>query len=158
MEVESGMDRSWKLLDVSALALRLALAASFLSAVADRFGIWGMSGEPRVSWGDFAYFVAYTERLTSIVPQPLGLSIAWIATVAEIVLALALLVGWQTRTAAFLSGSLLLLFALAMALELGIKAPLDFSVFSAATGAFLLSGLDRYKLSLDDRKSEAGSR
>ncbi len=30
---------------------------------------------------------------------------AWIATVAEIVLALALLVGWQTRTAAFLSGS-----------------------------------------------------
>jgi hypothetical protein len=41
---------------------------------------------------------------------------------------------------------------------LGIKAPLDFSVFSAATGAFILSGLDRYKLSLDDRKSEVGSR
>jgi uncharacterized membrane protein YphA (DoxX/SURF4 family) len=152
------MDRSWKLLDVSALALRLALAASFLSAVADRFGVWGKSGEPRVSWGDFAHFVAYTERLTSIAPQPLGPSMAWIATVAEIVLALALLVGWQTRTAAFLSGSLLLLFALAMALELGIKAPLDFSVFSAATGAFLLSALDRHKLSLDDRKLEAGIR
>jgi uncharacterized membrane protein len=107
-----------------------------------------------VSWGDFAHFVVYTERLTSIVPQPLGPSMAWIATVAEIVLALALLVGWQTRTAAFLSGSLLLLFGLAMTFALGIKAPLDFSVFSAATGAFLLSGLDRYKLSLDDRKSE----
>ena len=111
-----------------------------------------------MSWGDFAHFVVYTERLTSIVPQPLGPSIAWIATIAEIVLALALLVGWQTRRAAFLSGSLLLLFGLAMAFALGIKAPLDFSVFSAATGAFLLSGLDRYKLSLDDRKSEAGSR
>jgi hypothetical protein len=37
------------------------------------------------------------------------------------VLALALLVGWQTRTAAFLSGSLLLLFGLAMAFALGIK-------------------------------------
>jgi uncharacterized membrane protein YphA (DoxX/SURF4 family) len=76
-----------------------------------------------------------------------------IATVAEIVLALALLVGWQTRTAAFLSGSLPL-FGLAMAFSLGIKVPLDFSVFSAATGAFLLSGRDSYKLSLDDRKLE----
>ena len=76
MDVEFGTDRNWKLLDLSALALRLALAASFLSAVADRFGIWGKSGEPRVSWGDFAHFVAYTERLTSIVPQPLGPSIA----------------------------------------------------------------------------------
>lgn len=152
------MDRNWKLLNLSALALRLALTASFLSAVADRFGMWGRSGEPRVSWGDFAHFVVYTEGLTSIVPQTLGLSMAWIATIAEIVLALALLVGWQTRIAAILSGSLLLLVGLAMAFALGIKAPLDFSVFSAAAGAFLLSGLDRHKLSLDDRKSEAGSR
>jgi putative oxidoreductase len=158
MDAKFGMDRNWKLLDLSALALRLALAASFLSAVADRFGIWGKSGEPRVSWGDFGHFIAYTARLTSIVPQNLVPSMAWIATVSEIVLALALLVGWQTRTAALLTGSLLLLFALAMAFSLGIKAPLDFSVFSAATGAFLLSGLDRYKLSLDDRKSEVGSR
>jgi hypothetical protein len=41
-----------------------------------------------------------------------------------------------------------------MAFALGLKAPLDFSVFSAATGAFLLSGRDSYKLSLDDRKLE----
>jgi hypothetical protein len=54
MDVEFGMNRNWKPLDLSALALRLALASSFLSAVADRFGIWGKSGEPRVSWGDFA--------------------------------------------------------------------------------------------------------
>jgi putative oxidoreductase len=49
MDVEFGMDGNWRLLDLSALALRLALAASFLSAVADRFGIWGKSGEPHVS-------------------------------------------------------------------------------------------------------------
>jgi uncharacterized membrane protein YphA (DoxX/SURF4 family) len=158
MDVEVGMNRNWKLLDLSAFALRLSLAASFLSAVADRFGIWGKPGEPYVSSGDFAHFVVLTERLTSILPLALGPSMAWIATVAEIVLALALLVGWRTRAAAFLSGSLLLLFGLAMAFALGIKAPLDHSVFSAATGAFLLSGLDRYKLSLDDRKSEVGSR
>jgi hypothetical protein len=41
-------------------------------------------------------------------------------------------VGWRTRVAAFLSGSLLLLFGLAMAFALGIKAPLNVSVFSAA--------------------------
>ena len=152
------MDRKWNVLDVSALALRLALAASFLSAVADRFGIWESLENRACRGATLRTFVVYTERLTSIVPQALGPSMAWIATVAEIVLALALLVGWQTRAAAFLSGSLLLLFGLAMAFALGIKAPLDFSVFSAATGAFLLSGLDRYKLSLDDRKSEAGSR
>src|ERR1700736_3023240 len=110
MDVEFGMDRNWKLLDLSALALRLALAASFLSAVADRFGIWGKSGDPRVSWGDFAHFVVYTGRLTSLVPQPLGPSIAVIATVAEIVLALALLMGWQTLLSAFLSVYFLLLF------------------------------------------------
>jgi uncharacterized membrane protein YphA (DoxX/SURF4 family) len=158
MDMEVEMDRNWKFLDLSAFALRLFLAASFLSAVADRFGIWGKPGEPNVSSGDFAHFVVLTERLTSILPVALGPSMAWMATIAEIVLGLALLVGWRTRVAAFLSGSLLLLFGLAMAFALGIKAPLNVSVFSAASGAFLLSGLDRYKLSLDDRKSGAGSR
>jgi len=112
------MHRNWKLLDLSAFALRLSLAASFLSAVADRFGMWGKPGEPNVSSGDFGHFVVLTERLTSILPLALGPSMAWIATVAEIVLGLALLVGWRTRAAAFLSGSLLLLFGLAMAFAL----------------------------------------
>ena len=50
MDVEFGMDRNWKPLDLSALALRLALAASFLSAVADRFG-YGESLENRMCRG-----------------------------------------------------------------------------------------------------------
>jgi hypothetical protein len=33
--------------------LRVALAFSFLSAVADRFGLWGQFGVDGVSWGDF---------------------------------------------------------------------------------------------------------
>src|SRR5437899_12739196 len=36
------------------------LGASFLSAVADRFGLWGPHGAKNVSWGDFAHFVEYT--------------------------------------------------------------------------------------------------
>jgi hypothetical protein len=47
--------------------------------------------------------------------------------------------GAFTRVAAFLSGWLLLLFALSMTFTLGLKAPLNFSVFTASAGAFLLA-------------------
>jgi uncharacterized membrane protein YphA (DoxX/SURF4 family) len=143
------MKQRWRAADYSAVFLRLALAAAFLSAVADRFGLWGHAGEAHVAWGDFSHFVAYTERLTSMVPITLGPTMAWTATIAETVLALALLIGILTRVAAFLSGVLLFLFAMAMAFALGVKAPLDFSVFTASAGAFLLSSCESYKLSVD---------
>ena len=38
--------RSTGLAKLSSLFLRLALGTSFLSAVADRFGLWGASGQP----------------------------------------------------------------------------------------------------------------
>ena len=40
---------------------------------------------------------------------------------------------------ALASAGLLLIFALAMALSLGIKSPLDYSVFSASAAALLLA-------------------
>ena len=132
--------------------LRLALAISFLSAVADRFGLWGKYGEPHVAWGDFSHFILYTGHLTSIFPASFVPTLAWTATLAETVLGLALLVGWRTRPAAFLSGVLLLVFAISMTYGLGIKEPLDFSVFSASAGAFLLSNCNRYPFSLDAMK------
>ena len=61
-------------------------------------------------------------------------TLAIVSTCAETILGVLLVLGWQTRTAALLSGVLLLLFALTMAGALGIKAPLDFSVFSASGG------------------------
>ncbi len=36
----------------SSVLLRLALGISFVSAVADRFGLWGVYGQPNVSWGN----------------------------------------------------------------------------------------------------------
>ena len=48
---------------LAAWILRLALAFSFLSAVADRFGLWGQFGAARVAWGDFGHFTAYTAQL-----------------------------------------------------------------------------------------------
>src|SRR3954469_26048517 len=57
--------RSTKL---AAVFLRLALAAGFLSAVADRFGLWGPAGTPGVGWGGFDPFLAYTGKLLWFLP------------------------------------------------------------------------------------------
>ena len=119
--------------------LRVALGFSFLSAVADRFGLWGAHGQPHVAWGDFSHFVAYTGRLNWFVPAPAMTAVAWMATAAETVLGGALLLGMLPRLIAALSGMLLLAFALTMTVALGVKAPLDASVFSASAGAFLLA-------------------
>jgi hypothetical protein len=62
-----------------------------------------------------------------------------VSTFAEVGLAIGLLVGWRLRWFAFGSGLLLLVFALTMTLALGIKAPLDYSVFAASAGAFVLA-------------------
>ena len=37
---------------LAVLLLRVALAFSFLSAVADRFGLWGQFGVAGMTWGD----------------------------------------------------------------------------------------------------------
>jgi hypothetical protein len=63
----------------------------------------------------------------------------WAATVAEIALGVALLVGVRVRLAALASGVLLLTFAIAMTTALGPEAPLSYSVWTAAAGAFLLA-------------------
>jgi uncharacterized membrane protein YphA (DoxX/SURF4 family) len=129
--------------------MRFALGASFVSAVADRFGLWGAYGQPHVAWGDFRRFTAYTGTLLWFLPRTLYPLVAWTATAAEMLLGIALIIGLFTRVIAMLSGILLLSFALAMTFSLGVKAPLDFSVFSASAGAFLLLAFDRYPLSLD---------
>jgi uncharacterized membrane protein YphA (DoxX/SURF4 family) len=123
----------------AAVFLRAALGFSFLSAVADRFGLWGAFGQQHVAWGDFSHFVVYTGKLIWFAPAPVIPAIAWMATAAETALGVALLLGVFPRLMAALSGILLLTFAVTMTIALGIKAPLDASVFSASGGAFLLA-------------------
>ena len=135
--------------DYSSLFLRLALGVSFLAAVADRFGLWGSFGQPNVAWGDFPRFVAYTAKLLWFLPPAAVPALAWAATLAETLLGIALVLGIFTRIAALLSGLQLLLFALLMTLALGLKAPLNFSVFSASAAAFLLAAFGRFPWSLD---------
>jgi uncharacterized membrane protein YphA (DoxX/SURF4 family) len=131
------------------LFARFALGASFLSAVADRFGLWGQHGSKNVSWGDFAHFVEYTGAVMSLFPSSWALSFAWAATVAETLFGILLIAGFKIRIASVLSGFLLLSFALGMATGIGIKAPFDYSVFSAAAAAFLLAFRQPDRFTLD---------
>ena len=124
---------------VAQLFLRVALAAGFLSAAADRFGLWGPAGAANVAWGAWQPFVDYVAKLNWFAPPASTPILAWAATVAEVVLGIGLLIGWQLRWFALAAGLLLLSFAITMTLALGVKAPLDFSVFAAAGGAFLLA-------------------
>jgi uncharacterized membrane protein YphA (DoxX/SURF4 family) len=65
--------------------------------------------------------------------------LAWAATVAETSLGIALIAGFQLRRVALASAALLAVFGTAMAISLGPKSPLDYSVFSASAGALLLA-------------------
>lgn len=125
------------------LLLRWALGTAFLSAVADRFGLWGAFGQPNVAWGDMTHFLAYTARVVSYLPASLVPLVGWLATIAEIVFGIGLLFGPFPRIVALGSAILLLLFALSMSVSLGVKAPLNFSVFTASAAAFLLFDLER---------------
>lgn len=128
-----------KNVDYISLFARIAIAISFLSAVADRFGLWTpLLGSENVAWGNMANFIAYTGVLIPWVPKLFLPFFAWSATIAEIILGVLLLIGFQIRIVALLSGVLLLIFALSMLFFLNIKAPLDYSVFTAAACAFLL--------------------
>lgn len=125
---------------------RIALGAAFLSAVADRFGLWGVRG----SWGTFAKFTAYAAQVNSFMPAATIPFLAWAATVCETTFGVLLIASgvlglasarspeWM-RWVAWGAAVLLALFGTAMTISFGIKAPLDYSVFSASACALLLA-------------------
>ena len=115
---------------------RVALGATFLSGIADRFGLyWGRN----VGYGNFDGFVRYTAKVNSFMPALTIPFLAWAATAAELFLGVALILGIWPRWVALGASLLLVLFGIAMAISFGIKSPLDYSVFSASAGAVLLA-------------------
>lgn len=132
------------------LFLRLALALTFLSAVADRLGILGKN----TIWGNWENFVTYTRQITAFLPQSLSEFGAYAATFLEIVFALFLILGFKTKITAFASGSLLLIFALSMCITLGIKATFDYSVWVGSAAAFLLSVQEKFPFSIDENLNQ----
>lgn len=128
-----------KKIDFFSLFARIAIALSFLSAVADRIGLWTpLLGSENVTWGNMTSFIAYTGTLVPWVPQQILPLLGWSVTVAEVVLGIFLIIGYQKRIVALLSGLLLLTFAFSMLFFSSFKAPLDYSVFTAAACALLL--------------------
>ena len=114
---------------------RLALGSAFLSAVAGRFGIW----KGTLDWTYFERFIHRTAEVNAFMPAFTIPFLAWAATAAEISCGVALILGVQLRWVALASAVLLGMFAVAMTLSLGVKPPLDSSVFSASAGALLLA-------------------
>lgn len=122
--------------------LRISLSAGFLSATADRFGLWPKEVS---AWGNWQSFVMYTKSLNPFVPDSLAPILAYAATGFEIILGILLLTNFKTNWVAKASSVLLLLFALAMTFSKSIKAPLDYSVFTGSAAAFALSVLVQMK-------------
>ncbi|HEV2419879.1 MAG TPA: DoxX family protein [Terriglobia bacterium] len=130
-----------RILQISRILLRIALSAAFLSAIADRFGVYGRPGAPGVSWGDWLHFLRFVAYLNWFVPKALIPTLGIVETIIEFALAVALLVGFYQRIVAWASAGLLFLFALTMSIALGIKAPLSYGVFTAFAATLLLGAI-----------------
>lgn len=126
--------------------LRIAIGGGFLSAVGDRFGMWSKAVS---AWGNWDNFLIYTQKINPLIPELYIPITAWVSTILEIVLGVCLIIGFKTSLTAKLSGWLLLIFALAMTFSVGIKSPLDASVFAASAGAFGLSLIKEKFLEVD---------
>ena len=128
------------------LFLRFGIGIGFLSAVADRFGLWPAEVS---AWGNWESFLEYTKLINPIIPETLIPVFGAIATGAEILFGVCLIIGFKTELVAKLSGFLMLIFALSIAFSTGIKGVFDYSVFAASAGAFALSTMREKYLELD---------
>lgn len=134
--------------------LRIALGIGFLSAVADRFGIWGHPGDTAVAWGSWENFILYTGKLNFNATGGVANLLGIIATGLEITFGILLIIGFKVKYISMFSGILLLIFAMEMSFNTSIKSALDASVFTASFGAFLLSFQPFFKWSIDDLLSK----
>lgn len=128
------------------LFLRFGIAAGFLSAVADRFGMYPAEIS---TWGNWENFLAYTGMINPWLPESIIPVVGGVATGAEMLFAICILIGFKTELFAKLSGYLLLLFALSMVFSTGIKGAFDYSVFAASGAAFTLATFKEKYLELD---------
>jgi putative oxidoreductase len=130
-----------RIFQISRVVLRAALGIAFLVAIADRLGLLGPYGSRNVSWGDWKHFEEYVAVLNWFVPKTLIPALSAVETIIEGSLGFALLAGIYPRAVAWASAGLLASFALTMSVALGIVAPLEYGVFTAAGAALLLGAV-----------------
>jgi len=117
------------------LYARIALGTAFLSAVASRFGVW----DGTLDLKHFARFLEYAAQVLSFMPRAAIPYLAWAATVSEASFGILLILGLWPRWVSLGSALLLAMFGTAMAISLGLKSPMDYSVYSASGAAVLLA-------------------
>lgn len=149
------MNSAPRLLPFATLFLRVALASSYLSAVADRFGLWGAAGTGNVAWGSFDAFLKYTALLLSFLPAGLIPTVGWIATIGEAALAIGLLIGYQLRWVAAGSALMLFSFAAFMTASLGWEPALSYSVWTACAASLVLACIHESRPENDHFRPEA---
>ncbi|MGI8695250.1 MAG: hypothetical protein ACR2JQ_01125 [Mycobacteriales bacterium] len=140
------LHRRWRW---TAVVVRVVMSADFLLAVADRLGILGPPGTRGVSWGDFSHFVDYTHTVVAFLPRDLAPALAVLATVAEISLGVALLLGVRLRAAALAAAALLGVYGLCMTISLPLAEQFHYNVFILAAAMLALATLDRTALTVD---------
>lgn len=121
------------------LFARASLAAGFLSATADRFGLWGPPGTVNVFWGNFEGFKGNVVVLAPYLSTTLVNVVAWGASVLELVFAVALLLGVALRYVSVASAATLVAYGMSMVFNMGIQSVFNYAIFTAASAALLLS-------------------
>jgi hypothetical protein len=135
--------RSAQFRKFAVLLTRFGLASTYLSGVADRFGVWArFGGVAGAAPGDMQHVAARIHGAAPVVPAALALVFAWIATTLDAAFGLGLLLGIRTRTMAFGSGVLALVYAFAtLLLPSGLHATFASGFFAIAGASMLLAVL-----------------
>jgi putative oxidoreductase len=136
--------------DFPQLFLRIALGLGFLLPVMDRLGWLGEAGVNGNAWGSWSNFVAYTNTLMPFMGSGAAGIMATLATIAEVVFGIALLLGYKTTSVAIGSCLLTLFFAVGMFIFDSPRAPFNYSVFVCSAASLLLATLPTYKWSIDN--------
>ncbi|MDN5286671.1 MAG: hypothetical protein JWR38_2945 [Mucilaginibacter sp.] len=134
---------------VPQLFLRLALGIGFILPVMDRLGWLGPAGQHFTAWGNWANFVTYTNMLVPFLHKSLAGVVALLATIAEMLFGILLIIGYRTKLMALGSFILTLTFGLCMAIFLGPRTPFNYSVFADSAAALLLATVPVYQWSID---------
>lgn len=121
--------------------MRILIGLNFGISICDRFGLFGHYGNPGVSWGDFGHFIAYTRQVNSFLPASFAPFLAVAATVAEIALTIALVLGIAPQLACSAAALLLLAYTVAMTISFGFTSQLYYAVLELCAGAWFLSTL-----------------
>lgn len=131
------------------LFTRIALGLGFLLPVFDRLGFLGGPGSAQAAWGDWPHFVTYTHTLMPFTSVYIAHIAGLVATIAECVLGLCLIVGYKIRWMGLGAAIITITFALFMIASMGIGAPFKYPVFVFTGAGLLLSIHHSFPWSID---------